>query len=172
MRQSGKIKLNYKFTVIAFPALLVLIIWRNGINLECIWDFLLLSTMLLVAQTDYYTYKIPDELVVVALIISIMMIITCGAGIIDKIIGFFLISTILLILAMLLPGAIGGGDVKLMAATGLYLGIKGILVAAIIGSILAGFSTTIGIFSKCYGRKTKIAMAPFYGLGILLVLLV
>lgn len=54
----------------------------------------------------------------------------------DHVIGFFLVSVILLIIYLVTVGrGIGGGDVKLMAVAGLVIGWKACIVAFIVGCI-------------------------------------
>lgn len=43
-------------------------------------------------------------------------------GLIDRLIGALIISVPMLLLALAIPGAFGGGDIKLMAVSGAFLG--------------------------------------------------
>ncbi|XBX10694.1 A24 family peptidase (plasmid) [Enterocloster clostridioformis] len=127
--------------------------------------FILAALLCVIAQTDGYTFFIPDELVIMAGGLGAVSIILSGA-ILDHIIGFFLVSSLLFFAAVIKPGAIGGGDVKLMAATGLYLGTEGIMAAFIIGSIAACLAVAGGFTLGRLNRKSHVAMAPYYVFGI------
>lgn len=62
---------------------------------------------------------------------------------------------------------LGGGDVKFMAAAGLYLGFSGILSAMLCGSVLAALVGFSLLLLKKIGRKDSIPLAPFLYAGIL-----
>jgi leader peptidase (prepilin peptidase)/N-methyltransferase len=64
----------------------------------------------------------------------------------------------------------GGGDVKMMAMVGAFMGWKGVFLTTLIGS-LAGSLVGIGLMVfKGRDRKTKIPFGPFLALGSLVTL--
>ncbi len=65
-------------------------------------------------------------------------------------------------------GGLGGGDVKLMAASGLYLGFQKVMQAMLYGSILAALTGGGLILMRKIGRKDTIPLIPFLYAGILL----
>jgi prepilin peptidase CpaA len=75
--------------------------------------------------------------------------------------------------AILLPfnlcGAMGGGDVKLMAAYGALLGPSGILLAALFAAVLGGLSAAATLLWK--PRMAAIPYAPAIVLGAWMSLL-
>lgn len=76
-------------------------------------------------------------------------------------------SGILLLTTMLLPGAFGGGDIKLMAAAGILLGPINSLYALVAAILLCGIYILIGMIQGKIGRKSVIAFGPFLCAGIL-----
>jgi prepilin peptidase CpaA len=75
----------------------------------------------------------------------------------------------LILLPFHLCGAMGGGDVKLMAAYGALLGPSGILLAALFAAVLGGLSAAGTLMLK--PRETAIPYAPAIVLGAWLSLL-
>jgi leader peptidase (prepilin peptidase)/N-methyltransferase len=79
-----------------------------------------------------------------------------------------LIAVIPLVIARFF-GGIEGGDVKLMAASGLVLGFRQSLAAAILGcTAFAAFSGICTLIRKAHGRDTErkpYPLAPFLSLG-------
>lgn len=73
-----------------------------------------------------------------------------------------------LILAILGRGAIGGGDIKLMTALGIWLGYNGILQTIIIGSILGGTAAFILLITKRLKRKDSFAYGAYYAIAALI----
>ena len=84
----------------------------------------------------------------------------------ERIAGFFLISVPLLLFACMMPGSIGGGDIKLMAAGGFLLGIVEIWNAFVIGVFVAAAVSMILLFTGKANEKTEIPLGPFLVLGI------
>ena len=64
---------------------------------------------------------------------------------------------------------IGHGDIKLMAATGLLMGWKKIIVAFILACIIGTVVHLIRIAIKKVGRK--LAFGPYLSMGIFIVMI-
>ena len=72
---------------------------------------------------------------------------------------------VLAALAILGRGALGGGDVKMMAALGLWFGVNGIITTASVGFIIGGIAAIVMLFFKVHGRKDFFAFGPFLIIG-------
>ena len=72
---------------------------------------------------------------------------------------------VLAALAILGRGALGGGDVKMMAALGLWFGVNGIITTACVGFIVGGVAAVIFLLLKIHGRKDYFAFGPFLIIG-------
>ncbi|NBJ94097.1 prepilin peptidase [bacterium 1xD42-62] len=84
----------------------------------------------------------------------------------DRMIGAVVISFPMLILALIVEGAFGGGDIKLMAASGFLLGWRGITAAMFMGLLAGGAYCTWMLAGKKLARKHSIAFGPFLALGL------
>lgn len=85
-------------------------------------------------------------------------------------IGFFAISLFLLMIYYATKGrAIGGGDIKLMAATGLLLGWELVVLAFFVGCILAAIIHLLRMRISNVGRS--LAFGPYLSMGIVIALL-
>lgn len=73
----------------------------------------------------------------------------------------------LLLLDHLFPGAVGGGDVKLMAASGLYLGVSGTLRAMVLTFLSGGILSLIMLAFGLSRFREKIPYAPAVAIGVL-----
>ncbi len=82
--------------------------------------------------------------------------------------GFFLF----LLIAILSRGAMGGGDVKLIGALGLWLGIEGLLFVITVGTIAGGLSALLMLLLGVKTKKSFFAYGPYFALTALAVLLV
>ena len=74
----------------------------------------------------------------------------------------------MLILALLIPGAFGGGDIKLMATSGLFLGTASIVCAMFFGLLTGGAYGSIMLKSGKLGRKDQFAFGPFLIIGLVI----
>ena len=90
----------------------------------------------------------------------------------DGMIGAVLGGGLFLLVYFISRKGLGGGDVKLMAASGLYLGVSRILPAMLYGSVLAALVGLSLVLFKKIGRRDTIALAPFLFVGMLVTMLV
>lgn len=82
----------------------------------------------------------------------------------SQIIGAFVISVPFFLIELFSKGkAMGRGDVYLMIAGGLFLGVKAVIVAAFIGMITG---SVVGMILKHKTGSSKFAFGPFLALGI------
>lgn len=86
----------------------------------------------------------------------------------DSAIGLAVGGGLFLLVYVVSRKGLGGGDVKFMAAAGLYLGFSGALGAMLYGSILAALTGLGLILFKKLGRKDQMPLAPFIYAGILI----
>ena len=77
--------------------------------------------------------------------------------------GALCVSIPFLVLAI--TKAMGMGDVKLMAAVGLLLGIKGVLLAAFFGIVIGSIAAAIMKIRNLRGWKSEIAFGPYLCIG-------
>lgn len=82
--------------------------------------------------------------------------------------GFLMGGGLFLLVYLVSRGGLSGGDVKLMAASGLYLGFQKVMQAMLYGSILAALTGGGLILMRKIGRKDTIPLIPFLYAGILL----
>ena len=85
--------------------------------------------------------------------------------------GALCVSLPMLVLCLAVPGAFGGGDIKLMAAAGLFLGWQATLAAFFLAVVSGG---GYGFFLLAAGRARRgdqIAFGPFLCAGIAAALL-
>ena len=90
----------------------------------------------------------------------------------DSLGGFLIGGGLFFFVYLVSRKGLGGGDVKFMAASGLYLGFGGVLSAMLLGTMLAAFVGLILIAAKKIGRKDAIPLAPFLYVGILMTVFI
>ena len=165
-------------------ALLFLVMYNHfGLTLEGLLALLFVALLIPIAVIDAQHYIIPNVLIVTGLILGFVII--CGIAyqradiwyLLTRLIGAVAGGTALWLIAVvggaiLRKKAMGGGDVKLMALNGLFLGAWPELAMVIAFSALSGAIVgTVLIISGIKSRQSPIPYGPFLSGAALLVLL-
>ena len=120
-----------------------------GLRLSLILAFVLIAALVVASGIDVDRMEIPYGcsivIAVLGVIATIMSAVTGDMPWYDHLIGAVVIAVPFAVLAMF--GAMGGGDVQLMAAAGLLLGWKNVIVAAALGIILGAVGGSLELLS-------------------------
>ena len=135
----------------------------------------LCSVLIVISVIDWRTFEIPLgtnifilALGIIRLALNLIIKGTTGDWL-DYVVGFFVVSIPLAVIYYVSKGrAIGGGDVKLMAVAGLFLGWKLALVALITGCLYGSVIHIIRM--KMSGEGKQLAMGPYLSAGIVTAL--
>ena len=150
--------------------LYVLIFSVCSISVESLLYCLAGSALLALGIIDFKTYEIPVGFNIFIGILGIVRVITDYTNWLEYIIGFVAVSAFLYLLFILSKGrAIGGGDIKLMAACGLLLGWKLIILAFLIGCIVGSVVHVIRM--RFSGESHVLAMGPYLAVGVMVAAL-
>lgn len=174
-----KTKISFEYPVVELlTGLLFLFGYLNfGISLNLL-IFLILSVLLIIISfIDLHLRIIPDILTLSLLIFGLASSFfnpVVSSGFLNSLKGALFGGTLLYLVAFL--GAkiykkevMGGGDVKLLAAGGSFLGLQNIFLALLIACFIGGIT---GLFLILIGNKKKsdfIPFGPFISISILLV---
>lgn len=112
-----------------------------------------------IAWTDWKTMRIPNRLNAAVFVTGLCAFFTVpGPGVPERVLGMFVVSVPMLLAALLAPGGFGGGDIKLMAAGGLFLGWEGNVLAAALGIFAGGIW---GLYLLLFKRADRRDVFPF-----------
>ncbi len=170
-----KISVQYPLIESANGVLWVIVFLVHGFCVESILYCALVSALLALSVIDARTYIIPFGF---NIFIFCLGVLNLGYRLIwtDKpdvglyVIGFFSVSLVTAAIYFFSKGrAIGGGDVKLMAAAGLLLGWKLIVLSFVFGCILGAVIHSVRM--KVSKADRVLAMGPYLSAGIFLSLL-
>ncbi|MBP3475588.1 MAG: prepilin peptidase [Lachnospiraceae bacterium] len=167
---SAKLSIQYPLVEILNGIAYLLILFVNGVNVESLLYCLLTSALLVLSIIDFRTYEIPFGINVFILALGLIRVVTDYRNFLTYLIGFLIVSGVLAVLYYVSKGrAIGGGDVKLMAACGLLLGWKLIIMAFLLGCILGAVIHVIRM--KVSGEDHVLAMGPYLSMGVFIAAL-
>lgn len=171
----AKISMQYPIVEALNACLYVLTFLMIGVdNIQklafCIIICLLNSALIVLSVIDIKTQEIPFKINIFIFILAIAVVIIDRAAWVEHLIGFFVISVPFFILVLF--NAMGGGDMKLYAVLGLFMGWKLTLLSLAIASIIgAVFSIILVACKKAEdGGKTRIPFGPFIAASVPIVL--
>lgn len=162
-----KAKISVQYPLIeALNGVLYLIVFLcYGVSIETLLYCLMASALLALSVIDFRTFEIPVGFNVLIAVLGLVRVLTDLTNWREYAVGFFAVSAVLYIIYVLTKGrGIGGGDIKLMAASGLLLGWKCNVLAFLLGCIIGSVIHLLRM------RLTKaehvLAMGPYLSIGI------
>ncbi len=142
-----------------------------GAVIATLMVFFVLCLLVVVTFIDADTMEIPNSLPLWLAFLGIISFAfgpTAALPWYDHLIGAVCISAPMLLLAFIVIGSFGLGDVKLIAAAGLFLGWQLTLLATFIGIIIGGAYGIYLLATRKKGRKEHFAFGPALCMGIAL----
>jgi leader peptidase (prepilin peptidase)/N-methyltransferase len=146
---------------------------KYGMTAQFVTAFAWLAVLTVIGFIDFDTMEIPNGLVAALLVIGLVDVCLNARPLcLERLLGVVVVSVPMLLLALAVPGAFGGGDIKMMAATGLMLGWKLNLLATFLAIVGGGFYGIFLLASKKADRKSHFAFGPFLCIGLAVSLFV
>ena len=177
-RKCGE-KISIRYPVVEFltGAIYLLIFLIYGRSYQTLIYALLSSALIIISFIDLDVQIIPDEIslpgIVIGLALSfIVPYISYLNSLLGIIIGGGIIFLIALAgLAIFKKEAMGGGDVKLSAMIGAFIGWKYIMISLFIGFFIGAIAGILLILLKIRNRDDLVPFGPFIVLGSLITIL-
>ena len=139
---------------------------RTGSVIQIVFLCAFLAELFLIAYKDRKYMKIPNRLIWAIVLLGIFSIpFFPEINLLQRGIGVLVISVPLFLCTFILPGSFGGGDIKLMAAVGLFLGWERTLFSFVAAVLAAGVCCLLMLALKKLTRKSQIPFGPFLSLG-------
>jgi len=146
----AKISVRYPLTELFFGLLTVGCLLRFDLTFTCARNFLFLCCLFFLALVDFESFIIPDGALIISAAVWLVWVpfsgdplgtlwkgLLCGVAF-----GAIMLVLSLILDKILMRDTLGGGDIKLFAVIGLYVGPFGslftLILACIVGLIFAG----------------------------------
>ena len=150
-------------------------LYRFGLHPASFLIMVLISAFIVVTFIDLDHQIIPDGITLPGIVLGLILgplvlrnpAIPWHTGFINSLIGMVVGGGIFYIIAVVSRGGMGGGDIKLIAMIGAFLGWKPVLLTIFVGSL---FGAVVGIWLMVFKgmkRKTPIPFGPFLVAGAL-----
>lgn len=160
-----KISIQYPLVEFVNGLLWLLVFFRYGFTSDTILGCLLVSVLMVASVIDARTKELPLPTTMFVAGLGVIRMILNPSMIKTSLLGMLVVGGFLLLLLFISGGsAIGGGDVKLMAGAGLFLGLPLNLFAFILGCIIGSVIHIIRM--RFFGAGRELAMGPYIAVGI------
>lgn len=141
-----------------------------GFTPETATGLALLSGLIVCAMTDVDLHIIPDEAIVFLAVAAVPLLwLQSIDALLRGLCGLLISGAVMISLGLLFKDKLGGGDIKLQAVIGLYLGWQRSLLGLWLACVLA---VLMAVAARCFGRKIprQIPFGPFLSAGAMIAL--
>ena len=181
-RCKSKISIKYPLVEFSCGVLFVSMYYLYGFVFMLIPFCLLVFSLLVTTIIDFEFKIIPDEISFMLMIVGFVTSFfnlnlgeTIGQRVLNSFLGFLVGGGSLFIIAVIgkfifKKDAMGGGDIKVMAGVGTFIGWDKVLFAIFVASLFGSIVGIILIICKKIGRKQEIPFGPYLALSSFLTL--
>ncbi|WP_338066847.1 A24 family peptidase [Evansella clarkii] len=129
----------------------------------------LISLLVIITVSDITTMLIPNKILIVFLGIFIVLRIISPldpwwSSILGAATGF----GVLLLIAIISKGGMGGGDIKLFGVLGIVLGLQGVLLTLFFASLIGSVAGITAMLTKKVKKGQPVPFGPAIAAGSLL----
>jgi leader peptidase (prepilin peptidase) / N-methyltransferase len=162
------ISMQYPLVELGTALLWAFMAWRFGAGLEALKGAVFGTILLGIALTDAKAYIIPDEFSLGGLALGILFALAAGrqplgVALLGASVGFGLLWLVAVLgEAAFKQEAMGGGDIKMMAMVGAFVGWQGTLLTVFLGAFIGSL---IFVPLTLLGRKRLVPFGIFLALG-------
>lgn len=135
---------------------------------ELLVGWILISLFMIIFVTDVAYMLIPDKILLFFIVIFIVLRVSFPlTPWWDSIVGAAVGFSLLLSIAVVSKGGMGGGDIKLFAVIGFVLGMKMVLLSLLFACFYGALLGIIGLLTGILKKKTLIPFGPYIVFGTL-----
>jgi leader peptidase (prepilin peptidase) / N-methyltransferase len=164
------ISVQYPMVELITAGIWVAAVARYGLEWQALSVAVFFTILLGIALTDARTYIIPDEFSIGGLVVGLLLAltpggITIGSALAGAALGFGLLWAVGILGEWVFKKpAMGGGDIKMMAMVGAFLGPVGVLLTVFLGALVG--TLVFGPISIRTGKLVPFGIFLALGAGI------
>lgn len=136
-----------------------------------LWTVAAIFLLALMTATDFEQYMLFDAMTLPLALIGAARAWQTNLDLLDGAAAALIGGGVFFVLALASKGALGGGDVKLIAALGLWFGGEDLLNVVLAGTILGGVAALAMIATGKKRRDSYFAYGPYFALTAIYFLL-
>jgi leader peptidase (prepilin peptidase) / N-methyltransferase len=162
------ISMQYPLVELATAAIWAYLAWRHGPSLEALRGAVFGTILLGITMTDAREYIIPDEFTWGGLALGLLFSLAAGLGglgtaLLGAVVGFGVLWLAGVVGTWAFKEeAMGGGDIKMMAMVGAFVGWQGVLLTIFLGALIGSL---IFLPLLLAGKKKLVPFGIFLSLG-------
>ena len=173
----SKISIQYPIVELLTGLIYLIIYLTYGLSVQALIYIILSSALIIIAFIDLNEQIVPDVISLPGIVIGfILSFFVHYISFINSALGVLVGGGIILIIGLggsviFKKEAMGGGDVKLAAMIGAFLGWRYIIISLFLGFFLGALAGIFLIISKIKSREDVVPFGPFIVLGSFITLL-
>ena len=137
-----------------------------GLSVHAVAYALLVTALLIVSFIDLAHLIIPDVVTLPGIVVGVAIaLLPSSIGFANAVAGACLGGGIFLLISLLNPAGMGGGDVKLIAMIGAFVGWQAVLATIILSAFCGAVSGLTLILLGLKGRRDPVPFGPFLAIG-------
>jgi leader peptidase (prepilin peptidase) / N-methyltransferase len=162
----ASISWRYPAVELVTAVLFLLAVRRFGATPDLALALLLLAALVAITGIDLDHQIIPDVITLPGIVIgAIVAVVLHPAAWLDTLLGILVGGGLFLVIILASRGGMGGGDMKLGAMMGAFLGWKLVLLAILLGVFTGGAVAIVLLATGAKSRKDPVPFGPFLALG-------
>lgn len=163
------ISVMYPLVELATAAIWVFFVWRHGLSLQALAGIVLFMLLLGIAVSDARAYIIPDEFSLGGIPLGLIFAFLLGGrdglatALIGGAVGFGVLWLVGWLGSVILKQeAMGGGDIKMMAMVGTFVGWTGVALTIFLGALVG---SAVFLPLSLMGKKPLVPFGIFLAIG-------
>jgi leader peptidase (prepilin peptidase)/N-methyltransferase len=161
-------RISWRYLVVeSLGGLLYLLGYHQlGLTVHAFAYALLVTVLLIVSFIDLAHMIIPDAVTLPGIVVGIAISsLPSSIGFANAVAGACLGGGIFFLIVSVYPAGMGGGDVKLIAMIGAFVGWQAVLATIILGAFCGAVSGLTLILLGLKGRRDPVPFGPFLAIG-------
>ena len=161
-------RISWRYLVVeSLGGLLYLLGYHQlGLSVPAFAYALLATALLIVSFIDFAHMIIPDAVTLPGIVVGVVIgLLPSSIGFANAVAGVCLGGGIFLLIALVYPDGMGGGDVKLIAMIGAFVGWQAVLTAIILSAFCGAVSGLTLILLGFKERRDPVPFGPFLAIG-------
>ena len=167
----GKISFRYPLVELITAVLSLLLFWKFGLTFKYLFSFIFVCALIVITFIDLDYQIIPDVITLPGIpIFFLAALIVMGLRFQDAFLGFLIGGGCLYVIAFVYElvtkrEGMGGGDIKLLAMMGAFLGWQSLLFILLVSSLLGAVVGIAVMMIKGQDMKYAVPFGPFLSLA-------
>lgn len=168
---SMKISFQYPLVEFLTGILFFIAFYRFDLTRDTLVFVIFMAILLVISFIDIKHGIIPDKLILFSIVSGILLKFDSLSSALIGLSGLLVGGGILLLVAIVSRGGMGGGDIKLAGAIGLYIGWQQTLLMLFISFLFGSIFGLLKILIEKKTLKEAIPFGPFLAIGGIIAML-